>query len=336
MHELRKDPVLARWVAVLANSLRPEDYPEPAKAPREEPCVLCSGNEAGTPPEIAAIRAGGAEADSPGWQARVIPSFSPVFTPEGDLGRRGYGLYDAMNSIGKNEIIAEAPGHETPEDMGPEQVRGVVGLYRQRLRDIQSDERIKYVLICKNSGPAAGASFSHPHSEIIAMPVIPHRIKNKLEGAKEYYNYKERCIFCDIMDEELRAGTRIVSETERYLLFCPYASKLPFEYWIMPKTHRCAFEDTDDAELDDLSRVIVSSIRKMREVLREPSYNMILHTAPNRVPRRDHWHTLGDDFHWHLEVVPRLRRTPGSQWGSGFYVLATSPEDAARHYRGGE
>lgn len=329
MHELRKDPILSRWVAVLSTSLAPEEYPSLSAPPSEESCPLCAGREAETPPEIMAVP----EGDGP-WQARVIPSFRPVLMPGGDLGRRGRGMYDAMNSVGANEIIVEAPEHRArPEDMGPGQVRTVLELYKVRVSDIQKDERIKHVLVCKNSGSEAGSGFTHQHSEIIATPVIPLRMKAELDGAKYYYEYKERCIYCDIIDEELRVGKRVITESEHFLAFCPYAPKYPFEFWLAPKKHRCSFEDATAEELDDLSGVLAGTVKRMREVLREPSYNYVIHTAPNRIPRRDRWHTLGDDFHWHIEVVPRLQRASGFEWGSGFYVVPTSPEDAAEFLR---
>jgi UDPglucose--hexose-1-phosphate uridylyltransferase len=332
VHQLRKDPILSRWVAVMSESLAPEDYPPAPARPAEDSCPLCAGRESETPPEIMSVKNG----DGP-WQARVIPSFRPILTSEGDLGRRGFGLYDAMNSIGTDEIIVEAPQHNAkPEDMGSDQVRIVLDLYKQRLTEIQKDERIKHVLVCKNSGSEAGSGFTHQHSEIIATPVLPLRMKTELDGAKYHYSYKERCIYCDIIDEELRVGKRMIIETERFVAFCPYAPKYPFEFWIVPREHHCSYEDISAEELDDLSTVLTSLLRRMRSLLGEPSYNYVVHTAPNRIPRRDHRHTLGDDFHWHIEVVPRLQKASGFEWGSGFYVVPTRPEDAAEFYRRSE
>lgn len=337
MHELRKDPILSRWVAILKDSRGPADYAPLRRSDGEEDsCRLCEGREAETPPEVASVRDDGSEPDTPGWQARVIPSTSPVLTPQGDLGRRGMGMYDAMNSIGANEIIVEAPAHNArPEDTGTEHVRRVVGLYAERMVEIQKDARIRHVLICKNYGPEAGSGLRHPHSEIIATPIIPLRMKAELDGAKEYYAYKERCIFCDIMEEEIRTGERLIMQTDRFVAFCPYAPKFPFEFWIMPLKHRCAFEDATSEELDGLSELLARMTLRMRDVLGDPSYNFVIHSAPNRVPRRDHWHTLGDDYHWHIEVVPRLQRASGFEWGSGFYVVPTSPEAAAGYLREG-
>lgn len=327
MHELRKDPLLGRWVAVLEYSLGPDAYGRPPDSTEETTCVLCSAEQVH---EVASITG----PNNTGWWAKSIVSFNPVLTPDGELGRKGVGMYDKMNSIGANEIIIETPEHDRrPEDMGAEQVKRVLELYKMRILDIQKDSRIRYVLICKNSGKWAGAAFSHPHSVVIATPVIPQYIKGELDGAKHYYSYKERCIFCDMIEEEQRTKTRIITETDHMVVFCPYAPKFPFEFWILPRKHRCAFEEINPEELDDLSEVLASVIKKMRLALNEPSYSYVVHTAPNKMPRRDHWHTLGDDFHWHIEVAPRLIRVTGIEWSSEFYVLTTSPEDAAKYIR---
>jgi UDPglucose--hexose-1-phosphate uridylyltransferase len=334
MHELRKDPLLGRWVAVFSNSLPPDALNVSSESIENEPCILCSGKEAETPPEVAAIRAEGTAPDTAGWWTRAIPNIKPILETEGELGRKGIGMYDRMNSIGVNELIIESPEHDkNPEDLGAEQFRRVLELYKMRITEIEKDARIRYVLICKSSGRLAGATYSHPHSELIATPVIPRLIKGELDGAKQYYAYKERCIFCDIIEEELRMASRLITETENFVAFCPYAPKFPFEFWVMPKRHGCAFEEASPEEMEDLSQVMTSLIKKMRVMLKEPAYNYVIHTAPNRIPRRNHWHTLGDDFHWHIEVAPRLMRESGIQWGAGFYILTTSPEDAAKYYK---
>lgn len=336
MHELRKDPLLNRWVAVMDYSLGPKDYIQAATRRAEEPspCIFCEGNETSTPPEIIAIRKENSLPNGPGWHTRVIPNPRPVLRIEGDLDRRGIGIYDRMNSIGANELILEGPEHEKrAEDYGVEQMLKVLTLYRMRLADLEKDPRMRYVLICKNSGRGSGALYSHPHSEITATPIIPKLLKDELDSAKQFYSYKERCIFCDIMNEELRLVERIIAVSSHFVAFCPYAPKFPFEFWIMPKRHYCAFQDIRDDELNDLSQLMTTMLKKLRAVLSEPPFHYVLHTAPNRIPRRDHWHTLGDDFHWHLEVAPRLVRFSGLEWGSEFYVLTTSPEDAAKYLK---
>ena len=328
MHELRKDPLIGRWVAVLRESSLPSEYVITAENTAETVCPLCPGREGETPPEITAVREDGK------WLVRVIPNFRPIFQIEGDLGRRGVGMYDKMNSIGANEIVIETPDHnKPPEDMGVEQILRVMTIYRDRLSDLEKDARLRYVFIYKNHGKEAGAIFSHPHSQVVATPIIPKRIKEELDGAKQYYSYKERCIFCDMMREEMRMGDRVIYETRDFIAFCPFAPKFPFEFWILPKRHSCAYQEISGSEAEDLSIMMMTMIKKLRRVLTNPPYNFVIHTAPNRIPRKNHWHTLGEDFHWHIEVMPRLRRMSGFEWGSGFYVLTTSPEEGAKYLR---
>jgi UDPglucose--hexose-1-phosphate uridylyltransferase len=253
---------------------------------------------------------------------------------EGDLGRKGEGMYDKMNSVGANEIIVESPYHSVrPEDLGLDQMARVLITYRERIADLDKDPRLRYTLIYKNSGISAGAVSSHPVSHLVSTPVIPKRVKEELDGAKQYFAYKERCIFCDLIEEELRFGGRVITETRDFVAFCPYASKFPFEFWILPKTHSCAFQDIRTDEVEDLALMVSSVLKKLRAIFDGVSFNYFIHSAPNRVPRKNHWHTLGEDFHWHLEVMPRLLRTSGFEWGSGFYILPTSPEGAAKYLR---
>ena len=334
MHELRKDPLMNRWIAVLSDSMAPGEYNLQEEEAKESECILCSGREKETPPEITAIRGNGSNPNEPGWLARVIPSFKPILHVEGDLGRRGVGMYDRMNSIGANEIIIETPEHNKASgDIGFEQMIRVVSLYKERITDLEKDLRLRYILIYKNSGREAGAVYSHPHSQIIATPIIPRRIKEELNGAKQYYSYKERCIFCDIIREELRYGERVIFETKKFIAFCPYAQISSFEFCIIPKRHSCAFQEINSEEMEDLALMLSAMMKKLGTILKNPPYNYIIHTAPNMIPRRNHWHTLGEDFHWHIEVTPRLTRASGFEWGSGFYVITTSPEDAAKYLR---
>ncbi|MEW6162805.1 MAG: galactose-1-phosphate uridylyltransferase [Nitrospirota bacterium] len=336
MHELRRDILLGRWIAVLSESKEPSEYYlPPDKGIAERSCVLCSGRERETPSEITSIRRPGTLPNTPGWWVRAIPSFKPVFQVEGDLGRRGVGIYDRMNSIGANEILIESPEHNVkPEDMGLEQMRRVITLYRDRIADLNKDLRLRYILIFKNSKLDPDETFFHPTSSLVATPVIPKKIKDELENAKQYYNYKERCIFCDIIREELRVGDRIILETRNFLCFCPYASTFPFESWIIPKRHSCDFHEISNEEIEDMGFTLMSVLKNLRGLFKvEPPFNYFIHTAPNRVPRRNHWHTLGEDFHWHLEIIPRLIRRSGFEWGSGFFILTTSPEKAAKYLR---
>jgi len=328
MYELRKDPLLGRWVAVNKESRAPSDYDIPVEDYTENSCILCPGHEGRTPPEIIALR------DDGSWSVRVFPNFDLVFHIEGELGRKGVGMYDKMNSIGANELIIESPYHDRrPEDIGVTQMTRVIQTYQDRITDLKKDSRIRYVLVFKNSGRSAGAIYTHPHSEIVATPIIPKRIEDELDGAMQYYSYKERCVFCDMMRQEMKTGERVIFETKDFIAFCPFSPKFSFEFWILPKRHHCAFEEIKISELEDLGAMCTTVLKKIRQVLRNPPFNYVIHTAPHRITRQNMWHALGEDYHWHIEIVPRLTGMSGFEWGSGFHILSTSPEDAAKYLR---
>ncbi|MGQ9569881.1 MAG: galactose-1-phosphate uridylyltransferase [Thermodesulfovibrionales bacterium] len=337
MNELRKDLLHGRWIEVLSESKSPLDYIIASlKGPAEVSCVLCEGREKETPKEIASIRRLETTPNTPGWWVRAIPSFKPLFRVEGNLDRRAVGIYDRMNSIGANEILIESPNHNIkPEDMGLEQMIRVIKLYKDRVADLSKDLRLRYIFIFKNSWLDSWQErFSHPLSFLIATPIIPKNIKDELDYAKQYYDYKERCMFCDIIREELRTGERVIFETRNFLCFCPYASSYPFESWIIPKRHSCDFHAISGEEVEDLGFALMNILQRLKVIFEsEPPLNYFLHTAPNRVPRRDQWHTLGDDYHWHLEIVPRLIEKSGFERGSGLFIQTTSPEKAAKYLR---
>ncbi len=327
MNELRREPLLGRWVAVLSESEGPASYIREYPIPEASSCNLCVGERQDIP---VFFQSGDAGNGRP--LLKVVPGQSPIFSLDGDLGRRGVGMYDRMNSIGTYEVVIEAPDHDKrPEDMGTEQMVRILDAYITRMKELEKDPRIRYILIHKNSGLPSGDTCGHSHSLITATPVIPKRIKEELDGAKHYFEYKERCIFCDIIREEERLGERIIARTDHFITFAPYAPRFPFEFWILPLRHHCSFPEINDEEKADLGSLLGTMLRKLRRLLNEPPYNYIIHTAPIRIPRRNQWHTLGEDFHWHIEVMPRVRRLSGFELGSGMYTLSTSPEDAAKY-----
>jgi UDPglucose--hexose-1-phosphate uridylyltransferase len=328
MNELRREPLLGRWVVVLKESLAPDRYTPLVEAQSHtENCLFCTESKGMREKYVV-------NDDSGRWKVKVVETDDSVFTLSGDLGRRGVGMYDMMNSVGLLETVIESSEHNTPpEDISEEHMASVINTFHIRILEIEKDPRIRYIMIHKNSGAPSGDTFGHPHSMITATPVIPKRIKEELDGAKNYYDYKERCIFCDIMREEERAGERVILTTEHFIVFAPFATRFPFEFWIMPRRHNCSFKDSSDEERSDLARVMRRMLRGLRRLLKDPPYNYVVHTAPSRIPRMAQWHTLGEDFHWHIEVMPRIRRLSGFELGSGMYTLTTSPEDAAKYLK---
>jgi UDPglucose--hexose-1-phosphate uridylyltransferase len=326
--ELRKDPITGRWVIIATDrAKRPDDFiREPVPPPSSRVCPFDYGNEHKTPPEVLAYRTSGGR-DQEGWRVRVVPNKFPVLGIEGDLNRQGEGMYDKMSGIGANEVIIETPDHAaTLGDLSDRQIEEVMWAYKERIIDLKKDRRFRYILLFRNHGEGAGASLEHPHSQLIALPVVPKRVQEEVDGARQYYSFKERCIFCDIILEERRAGTRLVTETELFAVIEPYAARFPFETWILPKRHSSHFEDTDAGTLAELGRMLRNTIRKIDKVLERPAYNFMLHTAPLQEAPLAY-------YHWHMEIIPRLTKVAGFEWGSGFYINPTPPEESARFLR---
>lgn len=331
MPELRKDPIVGRWVIIATErGKRSNDYRPVGPAPGMEPrfCAFCPGNEDKTPPEILAYRPEGSRPNTPGWTVRVIANKFPALRVEGGLNREGEGIYDKMNGVGAHEVFIETPDHkQTLATLAAKQVEDVLWSFRDRILDLKKDKRFRFILLFKNYGEAAGASVEHGHSQLIAMPIVPQNVLDELKGAKEYYNFKERCIFCDIVRQELTSKVRLVSENEHYVCIAPYAARFPFETWILPTRHQAAFEDIEDGSLGPLARALRGTLARLRRLLDRPHYNFLIHTSPCRESRLEH-------YHWHVEIFPKLAHVAGFEWGTGFYIITTPPEEAAQHLRG--
>ncbi len=325
MPQLRKDPVIGRWVIISAErGKRPSDFIVEPERKRGGFCPFCEGNEDRTPPEVLAYRDPGTAPNSPGWRIRVVPNKYPALRIEGELNRRGDGVYDYMNGVGAHEVIIETPQHGLDLfDLGVEQIEDVWWAIRDRILDLKKDVRFKYILVFKNHGAAAGASLEHTHSQLIAMPIIPKRVMEELDGYQKYYSYKERCIFCDIIRQEKESGKRVVLENDRFIAFEPFAPRFPFETWVLPKKHVLHFEDSQKVDYADLAAIMKETLRRINLALSHPPYNFIIHTAPLV-------HDEYLDFHWHIEIIPKLTKVAGFEWGSGFYINPTPPEDAAQ------
>jgi len=336
MSELRKDPVVGRWVIIATErGRRPSDFKVPPLSQEEVGfCPFCEGNESKTPPEIFAFRKPQTHANGPGWDIRVVPNKFPALRVEGDIEKMGVGMYDKMNGIGAHEVIIETPQHPLRLEEQPiEGIAKVFETYKIRLEDLIKDSRMRYILIFKNQGAAAGATLEHSHSQLIATPITPKRVKEELNGAEEYHQYKDRCVFCDVMREELGEKTRLVYDNEHFVAFCPFASRFPFEVWVMPRRHHPDYHSMTAPELHSLAECMKTTLTRLSKALNQPQYNYILHTGPVRWARRGYWATLDYDFHWHIEIMPRLTRIAGFEWGSGFYINPTLPEEAAKYLR---
>ncbi|MGQ9630773.1 MAG: galactose-1-phosphate uridylyltransferase [bacterium] len=329
MPELRRDPIINRWVIIATErGKRPSDFgTAEGRRKREEFCPFCGGNEDKTPPEILAYREAGTPANGAGWWVRTVPNDSPALQVEGDLNRQGDGMYDKMNGVGAHEVIIETPSHDTDIGSMPvKQVEEVLWMYRDRIMDLKRDPRLKYTLIFRNRGEAAGASFEHPHSQLIATPIVPKRVMEEMEGSKQYYDYKERCIFCDIIHQEIGSMERTVEENADFISIEPFASRFPFETWILPKKHESNFETIKKHEIMNLARCLRNTLSRINGALDNPPYNYIIHTTPCDQSGLTY-------YHWHFEIMPKLTKVAGFEWGSGFHINPTPPEEATKYLR---
>jgi UDPglucose--hexose-1-phosphate uridylyltransferase len=336
--ELRKDHFTGRWVIIAAErNKRPDDFRPPKPEKKEGPpvfCPFCTGNESKTPPEVFAIRPDGKEPDTPGWQVRVVPNKFPALTRGHSPQRKVRGVYECMDGIGVHEVIIESPDHDRElGDLPASQVRDIFWTYQQRIRSIESEAQYQYVQLFKNKGRAAGASLSHPHSQIVATPIIPKRIKEEIYNAERFFKKNRECIFCRTLQEDRADGQRLVASNAHFVVTAPFASRFPFELRVLPLRHSPHFGTVREEELQAFAEIMRIVIGRLKEVLADPPYNILLHQAPTPNHALKVWPQIDAICHWHLEVIPVLTRVAGFEWGTGFYINPVQPEAAAKFLR---
>lgn len=336
MPELRKDPIIGRWVIISTERRRrPSDFAAMAITPGKgaEGCPFCPGREGLTPPEILAYRPEGTKGpNTPGWSLRVVPNKFPALQIEGDLGRVGVGIFDKMNGVGAHEVIIETPTHAGNLAVLPaKSVENVCWAFKERVSDLAKDRRFEYALVFKNHGAQAGATLEHPHSQLIALPIVPLQVKGELQGARSHFSQRERCIWCDILRQEIEEHDRVVVENEDFVALCPYAPRFPFETWILPRRHSGRYEESSAREFQNLAQILSDFLRRLAGILNNPPFNFVLHNAPFRPQVGDGM--LGEYFHWHFEVMPTLTTIAGFEHGTGFHINPVPPEEAAKALR---
>jgi UDPglucose--hexose-1-phosphate uridylyltransferase len=329
--ELRKDPIVGRWVIISTDrAKRPTDFERTHVTNKGGFCPFCYGNENRTPPEILAYRPnanGTPVKDSQGWTVRVVPNKFPALGVEGTLLRQAEGMFDKMTGIGAHEVIIETPDHDASlATLSERRIEDVLWAFRDRIVDLKQDRRLKYILIFKNHGQQAGATLEHPHAQLIALPIVPKHAAEEIEGARTYYHMKERCIYCDIARQELEQPIRVVGDNEEILTVAPFAPRFPFETWILPKRHESAFENSSSKVFEALARALKQLLMRADVVLDRPAYNLVLHTSPLQEGSTEF-------YHWHIEFMPKLTKTAGFEWGTGFYINPTPPEESAKYLR---
>ena len=327
MPELRRDPVSGRWIIIsVERGKRPSDFISPSqKRTLKGFCPFCPGNEHTTPEDILTFRE---DRDNPSsrWTLRVVPNKFPALQIHGDLDKRGDGMFDRMNGIGAHEVIIETPDHtQTISTMPLRAVEDILLAYHLGINDLKNDSRFKYTLVFKNEGEAAGASLEHTHSQIIALPIVPKTVKGEMSYARRYFEYRERCLFCDIISQETRDMKRVIYENSSFLAITPFAPRGPFETWILPKKHSSSFGPVNK-NFSELAEILQRILKQIDRLLEIPPYNFIIHTSPFN-------EEFNDYYHWHIEIMPKLTKIAGFEWGSGFYINPTPPEAAAEYMR---
>ncbi len=330
---LRYDITTNDWVIFApARARRPEDLRLPAEPPASpEPpprCPFCPGNEDLTPNEIYALRDGSAP-DRPGWRVRVIPNRFPALRIEESANRFQEGLlFRTMGSCGAHEVIIESPQHDTVlGDQPIAQIETLVRTLQLRHADLMRDVRFQTIMIFKNHGAAAGTSLRHPHWQLIATPVVPHMLRIKYDIATQYFDQFGSCLYCDLLREELAAGRRVVGENDHFGAVLPYASRVPFEIWILPKSHLTSFSLMDSALVKPLAEMLKLVLRKLHSGLNNPAFNITINSTPRGDEEKEY-------FLWHMEILPRLSMPAGFELGSGMWINTVLPEDATDYLRG--
>jgi UDPglucose--hexose-1-phosphate uridylyltransferase len=321
MPELRRDPVTGRWVIIAADrQKRPSDFrfDRPAILGREQ-CPFCPGRESLTPPEILSYRQNGGGPNSPGWDIRVVPNKFPALQVEGNLDRVGDGMFDRMGGVGAHEVIIETPDHgRTLAWMSEPEIERVLWAYRERMLDLKRDIRMQYILVFKNHGAAAGATLEHTHSQLIALPIVPDFVREEVEGARRHFAVKERCVFCDIIHQDTADGKRVVFENADIVALAPYAPRLAFETWLMPRRHGARFEDAPRNELESLARALKTVLQRMdRAPRRRPTIWSSTRCRSSRTRSRSITGTSRSS---------EADAGGGFRVGDGFYINPTAPK----------
>ncbi len=325
MQELRQDPVTGRWVVIAPiRGKRPKEYeqtPKPLPSITAEECPFCPGNEHLTPPEVYAVRDVDSEPDKPGWQIRVVPNKFPAFSQNPSPLNDSHSFIKRA-AFGYHEVVIHSPRHDEEISAMPvERLVKLIEVYKLRCVQIGSDPNIKYVHIIVNHGVESGASLEHAHSQIFGLPLVPEGLQDELGGSLWFSQSKERCVFCWMLEEEMKTGQRVLFENTHFLAVAPFASRFPFEIWLLPKRHSPSFETVKQGEIGDLAHTISKVISAYNCKLGNPSYNFFIHTAP----------CDGSDyhyFHWHAEVFPRISSLGAFELGTQIMINPTAPERA--------
>jgi UDPglucose--hexose-1-phosphate uridylyltransferase len=339
MSELRKDIISGRWVIIASErGKRPDDFRPARPEMKKEPagfCPFCEGNESKTPREVYSLRKNGTRPDKPGWLVRVVPNKFPALTRGIPPVQHENGIFRWMNGVGVHEVVIETPHHDKElSDLPLYHLQYILETYEKRVVSIEKEFQYKYVHVFKNKGQEAGASLSHPHSQIVATPIIPKKVNEELYGCERLHRRYGECIVCRIIREEKKAGDRLILRDEHFCVIAPFAPRFPFEMRVYPLRHSACYKNLTRAESLSLARTLKTILTRLKAILSDPPYNFYIHQAPNPHLPHEAWANVEESFHWHLEIIPILTRVAGFEWGTGFYINPVPPETAAGFMRG--
>ncbi len=332
MPELRYNSATREWVIISTErAKRPEDFalnPCAISGDARDKCPFCPGHEDKSPKEIYALRDPGTQPSTPGWQVRVVPNAFPALASEGAPTRsKTKAGFVKMNGVGEHEVIIESPEHDQViATMELAQVEKVMLTYKERFIALSNDPRIESIILFKNHGRGAGTSLSHPHSQLVALPVIPRSMHERLEIGQEHYDEFGSCLYCDLIEMEKAEGERIVTQNEKFIAFVPFASRMPFEMWVLPKNHSSGFEEITDQECRDLAGIMKDVLGKLYRAVNNPDFNYAVYSSP--CGQRELAH-----YHWNIKIFPRVSNPAGFEVGSGLTINSVVPEMAAQYLR---
>lgn len=321
MSEHRRDPISGRWVVIAPERARSaSDFVRPRPPAEPGPCAFCPGQEGEAPHEIRALRGDG------GWRARVVPSRVPVMRVEESGERRARGVHVNAPGLGAHEVVVETPRHGVAfSELTEAEVTDVLAIWQERLRDLSHDTRMRTAMVCRNEGEAFGRAPAHAHSQVVASPILPAEREHELTIARQVHESRDACLACEVLRQELDERRRIVESSEAAVAYAPWASRVPFETWIVPTGHEARFEREPAPRLAQVAQLLLSTARRLDAVLDRPSWQLVLQTAPLREPPAAHGH-------WRVELMPALAPRSALEWG-GLHVNPVAPETAAEWLR---
>lgn len=332
MSELRQDIVTGQWVVIASGrALRPSDFERPPLVPslkgEESGCPFCPGNESMTPLEVLAVRPQDSEPNTPGWRVRVFPNKYPAFGSENAF-TTSAPEFPKRPAEGSHEVIVHTPDHAASLATMPlEDIEMVLRVYRHRYRANREDPLVRYIHIIVNHGPRSGASLEHSHSQLFGVPLVPPLVQQELAGASWHHTRTEGCVFCRMIEEELDVGLRVIARNKSFVALCPYASRFPYEAWILPREHQESYHQIDDGQLEEFAALLKDVLGMYRANFEDPPYNYFIHSAPCDG-------TSYPYYHWHLEASPRLNALGAFEMGTSMLINVVAPERACQHLSG--